>query len=56
MSNRAMLPELTKDYVCPDCGSTADTPVFHLCDGCILKFYFDNPNASNFMDWSAENE
>jgi hypothetical protein len=39
------------DYACEDCGAMADRPAKDLCDTCLLKFYFDNPNASSFADW-----
>ena len=38
-------------YVCEDCGSTSQSRTTDCCDTCLLKFYFDNPNASSFADW-----
>jgi hypothetical protein len=43
---------LTKNYVCEDCGANANDRPIDCCDTCILKFYFDNPNASS---WGEEN-
>jgi hypothetical protein len=42
-------PTLTLNHQC-ECGATWDTPVFSMCDQCILVFYFDNPNASVYGD------
>lgn len=42
---------LTADYQCPDCGATILSKPVECCDTCILKFYFDNPNASSLADW-----
>jgi len=42
---------LTDNYACEDCGAMNYRPAFDLCDTCLLKFYFDNPNASSFADW-----
>jgi hypothetical protein len=39
------------DYQCPDCGATSDLSPADCCDNCILKFYFENVNASNFAEW-----
>jgi hypothetical protein len=39
-------PWLTQHYTCPDCGATAQDSPVDCCDTCILKFYFDDPNAS----------
>jgi NMD protein affecting ribosome stability and mRNA decay len=45
------------EYQCPDCGATSDFTPDRCCDNCILKFYFENVNASNFADWVLpENE
>jgi hypothetical protein len=45
------------EYQCPDCGATSDFTPDRCCDNCILKFYFENVNASNFADWILpENE
>jgi len=43
-------------YACEDCGATADRPAIDLCDTCLLKFYFDNANASSFADWHEPNK
>jgi hypothetical protein len=37
---------LTEHYQCPDCGATIHSHIFDLCDTCVMKFYYDNPNAS----------
>jgi len=42
---------LTENYVCEDCGATAESRTTDTCDNCVLKFYFDNPSASDFGDW-----
>ena len=42
---------LTQKYQCPDCGATTDSKPVECCDTCILKFYFDNPNASSLANW-----
>ena len=42
---------LPLSYQCPDCGATSDCTPDRCCDTCILKFYFENVNASNFGDW-----
>lgn len=42
------MERLMKDYECPDCGQSGEPKAFDCCDTCILKFYFDNPNASKF--------
>jgi len=38
--------KLTENYQCPDCGATINSRTFDLCDTCVMKFYYDNPNAS----------
>lgn len=42
---------LTDNYECEDCGATHESVTTDTCDNCVLKFYFDNPNASSFADW-----
>jgi len=42
---------LSANYQCPDCGATNISTPDQCCDECILKFYFENVNASNFGDW-----
>lgn len=39
------------EWVCPACGCNASDATVRNCDECLLKFYFDNENASNFADW-----
>jgi len=39
-------PTKTDQYECPDCGAFAHTPVYSMCDECVMKFYFDNPNST----------
>jgi len=41
-------------YACEDCGATADRPAIDLCDTCLLKFYFDNANASSLPKFEYE--
>lgn len=41
---------LMDNYSCPDCGSNSISLPIDCCDTCILKFYFDNPNASSYGD------
>ena len=40
-----------ENYNCPDCGADNTFLPKDCCDTCILKFYFENPNASHFGDW-----
>jgi hypothetical protein len=44
------------EWVCPACGCNATDATVRNCDECLLKFYFDNENASNFADWHEPNK
>lgn len=45
-----------ENYNCPDCGADYTFKPKDCCDNCILKFYFENPNASHFGDWTEPKE
>jgi hypothetical protein len=40
-------------YVCPECEATAESTPVECCDYCILKFYYDNKNASHLQEWGS---
>ncbi|CAB4129714.1 hypothetical protein UFOVP115_96 [uncultured Caudovirales phage] len=42
---------IANGYECEDCGATAESRTTDCCDTCLLKFYFDNENASDFGDY-----
>ena len=44
------------EWSCPACGCQANDATIRNCDECLLKFYFDNPNASSFADWREPNK
>jgi len=44
------------EWVCPACGCNASDATIRNCDECLLKFYFDNENASNFGEWQEPNK
>lgn len=34
-----------EDYVCPECGATADSKTFDTCDYCVIKFFVGDPSV-----------
>jgi hypothetical protein len=41
-------------YECPDCGARSTSVTNECCDTCVLKFYFQNINASTLDEFVAE--
>ena len=47
---------LMNEWQCPDCGADAYSKTYETCDNCVLKFFFDNENASSFMDYEYKGD
>jgi hypothetical protein len=47
---------LISGWSCPDCGADAYSKTYETCDNCVLKFFFDNENASSFMDYEYKGD